>query len=120
MLIEEGKSYTFDNFCLPRSDYSGQFGGYDTPEWSTFKIRVKNIVSALVADNSPAMQLVKHGLTTYTEGNGADKFELAKSNLIKADHHYFMTKRKLTHCLFILVLYFFSLKRGYFNSIQYL
>ena len=84
MLIEEGKSYTFDNFCLPRSDYSGQFGGYDTPEWSTFKIRVKNIVSALVADNSPAMQLVKHGLTTYTEGNGADKFELAKNNLIKA------------------------------------
>lgn len=83
-LIEEGESYTFDNFCLKRSDNQGKYGGADTPEWSTFKIRVKNIVSLLVSENSPAMKLVKDGISSRTEGNGPDKFDVAKSNLIKA------------------------------------
>ncbi len=83
-LIEEGKSYTFANFCLPTSSFPGQYGGADTPEWSTFKIRVKNIVSEIVSENSPAMKLIAKGISLHTEGNGPDQFEIAKSNLIKA------------------------------------
>ncbi len=81
-LIEEGESYTFDNFCLKRLDR--QFGGADSPEWITFKVRVKNIVSTLVSDKSPAMKLVQDGISSPTKGNYFDKFDIAKSNLVKA------------------------------------
>ncbi len=83
-LIEEGEKYTFQNYCLNRNDGQRQYGGADTPEWSTFKIRTKNIVSKLLAENSPAMDLVKKGITTRTEGNYSDNFDIAKSNLLKA------------------------------------
>jgi len=83
-LIEEGESFTFANFCLKRADHKSQYGSADAPEWSTFKIRVRNIVSTLVSENSPAMKLVNDGISTRTEGNGPDKFDLAKSNLITA------------------------------------
>ncbi len=83
-LMQEGESYTFANFCLEKSDREVQFGGADTPEWSTFKIRVKNIILTLVSENSPAMKLVQDGISSSTEGNGSDKFDIAKSNLIKA------------------------------------
>lgn len=85
-LIEEGKSYTFANFCYerPEPQHRGIFGGEDTPEWSTYKIRVKNIVSTLVSDSSPAMELVRDGISIHTQGNGPDKFDAAKYTLIKA------------------------------------
>lgn len=83
-LIEEGKTYTFQNFCLATSEYQGQCGGADTPEWSTFKIRTQNIVSKILSDTSPANTLVAEGITSLTEGNGSDKFDIAKSNLVKA------------------------------------
>jgi len=83
-LIDEGEKYTFSNFCLPHATYQGEYGGADTPEWSTFKIRVKNIVLSLVSENSPAMKLVNDGIGSRTEGNGPDKFDIAKSNLLKA------------------------------------
>ena len=83
-LIEEGKSYTFRNFCLPRNDRQNEFGGADSPEWSTFKIRVKNTISEIVSEASPAMKLVEIGLSTRTEGNYSDKFVTSKNNLIKA------------------------------------
>ncbi|MGR5298482.1 TIR domain-containing protein [Vibrio mediterranei] len=83
-LIEEGESYTFQNFCLKTSNYQGKYGGADTPEWGTFKVRVQNIAEKLLASNSPALTLVAEGITTRTEGNGPDKFEIAQSNLVKA------------------------------------
>ncbi|QSX28541.1 nucleotide-binding protein [Shewanella cyperi] len=83
-LIEEGESYTFQNFCLNTSEYRGKYGGADTPEWGTFKIRVQNIVEKLLADNSPAQSLVAEGIAARTEGNGPDQFDIAKSNLVKA------------------------------------
>lgn len=83
-LIEEGKLFTFTNFCLETASYPGQYGGADTPEWSTFKIRVKNLVSSLVSESSPAIKLVSSGISSRTEGNGPDKFDIAKSNLLKA------------------------------------
>ena len=83
-LIAEGKLFTFNNFCLPNEYYPGQFGGLDTSEWSTFKIRVKNIVSNIVSDESPAIKLINDGLFSPTHGNDRIKFEFAKNNLIKA------------------------------------
>jgi len=83
-LIEEGESYTFQNFCLNTAEYRGKYGGSDTPEWGTFKIRVQNIIEKLLADNSPAQLLVAEGITARTEGNGPDKFDIAKSNLVNA------------------------------------
>lgn len=83
-LIEEGESYTFSNFCLKTASYPGEYGGADTPEWSAFKIRVQNIVLKLVSEISPALKLVKDGISSPTEGNGPEKFDIAKSNLIKA------------------------------------
>lgn len=83
-LLDEGKKFTFSNFCLPNSFYPGQYAGDDTPEWSAFKIRVNNIVKDIVAEDSPAMTLVDIGITVLTEGNGPDNFNVAKANLIKA------------------------------------
>ena len=83
-LIEEGESYTFSNFCLMTSNFPQKYGGADTPEWGAFKIRVRNIVSTLVSDNSPAMKLVLDGLSSPTNGNGPEQFDIAKSNLVKA------------------------------------
>ncbi|MCI2283923.1 nucleotide-binding protein [Colwellia sp. MSW7] len=83
-LIEEGEKFTFQNFCLNIGDYQGRYGGPDTPEWGTFKVRTQNIVAKHLSDNSPAMTLVAEGLTQYTEGNEPAKFEIAKSNLVKA------------------------------------
>lgn len=83
-LIEEGKMYTFRTFCLPNPNFPDQYGGADTPEWNTFKIRTRNIVTQLLSDSSPAARLVAEALGTITENNGPDKFEIAKANLIKA------------------------------------
>ncbi len=83
-LIEEGESFTFNNFCLKRSDSNTLYCGKDTPEWSTYKIRVKNIISKIVEVNSPAVKLVNDGVNYRTEGNSFNKFELAKSNILKA------------------------------------
>ena len=69
---------------MKRADQKINYGGVDGPKWSTFKIRVRNIVSTLVSENSPAMKLVKVGVSTHTEGNIQGKFDLVKNNLITA------------------------------------
>jgi predicted nucleotide-binding protein len=83
-LIEEGEKFNFLNFSLPTSEYQGKYGGPDSPEWGTFKIRTQNIVAKHLSDNSPAMALVAEGLASYTEGNEPAKFEIAKTNLVKS------------------------------------
>ena len=83
-LIEEGEKFTFQNFCLSRLEGQGKYSGPDTPEWGTFKIRTENIVSKLLAENSPAMTLVAEGISAITKGNYPDQFDIAKTNLLKA------------------------------------
>ena len=83
-LIQEGEAFSFQNFCLGTASYQVRYGGADTPEWGAFKIRTQNIVSKLLADSSPAVALVAEGVTAPTEGNGPDKFDIAKSNLVTA------------------------------------
>lgn len=83
LLLEEGKQFNFDNFCVNHR-LNGQFGGEDAPDWMKWKIRTFNIIHKLFSDKSPANLLAKSGLDIQTPGNGIANFELAKSSLIKA------------------------------------
>ncbi|MDO3722242.1 nucleotide-binding protein [Marinobacter sp. chi1] len=83
-LIEEGENFDFQNFCFPHSSHPGEFAGADTPEWKTFKIRALNLVSKHLSQNSPAVALAHKGAGIRTQNNGRDKFEIVKSNFIKA------------------------------------
>jgi predicted nucleotide-binding protein len=83
-LINEGESYLFSNFCRPHSSNPRAYAGADTPEWAAFKIRVRNVVSQLAADSSPAVKLMEDGFFSHTEDYDHKQFENAKANLIEA------------------------------------
>jgi len=86
-LILEGDKFTFQNFSsLQKTDYGdyGVYGGPDSAEWGTFKVRAYNIVKKLMAENSPAMLLVAKGTQETTNGYAADRFEGAKENIVKS------------------------------------
>lgn len=83
-LIEAGRKFTFQNFCYPRSDFPGQYGGADTSEWLEWKTRSRNFVSQSMADESPAVKLVNEALRIKTAGNTPDSFERARATFLKA------------------------------------
>lgn len=83
-LIEEGQKFTWSNFCRPHASYAGQYGGVDTAEWLTWKTRSRNAVDRICNELSPARALAEKGVSARTQGNGPDRFESAKSNLLKA------------------------------------
>ena len=83
-LIETGNNFNFQNFCYPNSSYPNEFGGEDTVEWMEWKTRTKNIILKSMSDNSPAAQMISEALSIRTEGNEPEKFERAKSSLLKA------------------------------------
>ncbi|MCG5513751.1 TIR domain-containing protein [Ectothiorhodospira shaposhnikovii] len=83
-LIEEGQKFNWSNFCQPDASYPGQYGGTDTPDWLAWKTRSRNTVDRICKDSSPARALVAKGASAYTQGNGPEQFESAKSNLLKA------------------------------------
>lgn len=81
-LIEKGESFTFENFS--NSLAAGTFGGKDSPDWSIFKTRTKNVICEIVEKDSPAMILVEEALIMKTEGNYISTFNLVKEKLISA------------------------------------
>jgi 2-iminoacetate synthase len=89
MLIEEGKSYTFDNFCLPRSDYSGQFGGYDTPEAedddsSQFDVSDKRTLDEVIKWLMELGYIPSFCTACYRAGRTGDRFmQLCKTKQIQ-------------------------------------
>lgn len=83
-LLEEGRGFTFQNFCYPNESFPGQFGGDDKPEWLAWKTRVHNMVTKLAAEKSSAFLLAEEAVRIRTSGNGPDKFERAKSTLMKS------------------------------------
>ena len=83
-LLEEGRGFTFQNFCYPNEYSPGEFGGEDTPEWLTWKTRTYNLATKMAAENSPAFQLAKEGTKIGTKSNRPDRFERAKSTLLRA------------------------------------
>jgi len=83
-LLDEGRGFTFSNFCYPNDRYPGEYAGEDTPEWLAWKTRARNIVQELCSENSSASRLAREGYRTVTKGNGPDMFERAKSTLLKA------------------------------------
>jgi predicted nucleotide-binding protein len=82
-LLEEGRKFTFQNFCF-RNESGHQYGGADTPEWLAWKTRAFNAIEIISAANSPAVRLSEVGVTAPTEGYYADAFERAKGSLLKA------------------------------------
>jgi len=83
MLIEEGKKYTFHNFCFPNESGS-QYGGTDKPEWLLWKNSVFSRINQVVSEGSPAVKLAKIGLELETKGYYSDHFEQAKGSLLRA------------------------------------
>ena len=61
-----------------------RFGGTDSPEWSTWKIRCRNVIWQLFEENSPSRLLIIQGVEVPTKGNYPDKFELAKATYLLA------------------------------------
>ena len=82
-LITRGQGFTFQNFCHPNENGS-QFGGEDTAEWLTWKTRADNLVHRFMAEGSAACRLVEEAIEIHTKGNYSDKFDRAKSTLLKA------------------------------------
>lgn len=83
-LLEEGRGFTFQNFCYPSGGFPGEFGGDDKPEWLAWKTRTHNLITKLAAENSPAYLLAEEAVKIRTSGNEPDKFERAKSTLMKS------------------------------------
>jgi len=83
-LIDEGEKFNFQNFCYPRTDYPGKYGGDDTPEWLAWKTRCRNLIGQVLDENSPSNLLIKQGLGVRTAGNHPIEFEKAKSTLLLA------------------------------------
>lgn len=83
-LIEKGNEFTSRNFCFPNESYPGEFGGSDVSEWLEWKTRASNTIAKSMAPDSPAVRMAKTAIAIQTKGYGFDKFERAKSTLIKA------------------------------------
>lgn len=83
-LIAEGHSFNFNNFSQPHGSYPGQFAGSEKAEWVEWKTRVQRVVSKLMAQNSPAVELVNRGYLTKTRGNGINTFNTAKEAMLRA------------------------------------
>jgi hypothetical protein len=80
-LIDEGEKFNFQNFCYPRTDYPGKYGGDDTPEWLAWKTRCRNLIGQVLDENSPSNLLIKQGLGVRTTGNHPIEFEKAMLSL---------------------------------------
>ena len=82
-LITEGKAFTESTYCYPNSS-GNHFGGDDTPEWTTWKTRVRNLVRRTVSDDSPAIRLSVEAARFSTSGNYHTEFQKARTTFLKA------------------------------------
>lgn len=82
-LLEEGREFTFQNFCFPNESGS-EYGGQDTPAWLAWKTRSFNVITRVVSDGSPATRLAEAALGVHTIGNYSATFERARDSLLKA------------------------------------
>jgi len=83
-LLDEGDKFNFNNFAYPNRQYPGQFGGPDTPKWTTWKTRVYNTTESMCAIGSPGHKLVDSAMNVVTAGNNPQEFERAKSFFMEA------------------------------------
>lgn len=83
-LIAQGNYFNFNNFSQPHSSYPGKYAGSETVEWIEWKTRVQRVVNNLMAQSSPAVDLVNRGYYTKTRGNSIDAFNTAKESMLRA------------------------------------
>ena len=72
-LLEEGRNFTFENFCYPNETDEGQFCGADLPEWLAWKTRTGNVVRKLASPESSALVLAETALGINTRGSFLDE-----------------------------------------------
>ncbi len=80
-LIEEGQSFTYENF----SEQSDR--GYPeslTPQWFSWTGRTRMLVEATLGMESPVGEILSIGVNTSVIGHGRDEFNNAKSHIIGA------------------------------------
>src|ERR1700730_14573480 len=83
-LLAQGRDFTFENFSDGNESFPGQYGGPDKPEWVAWKTRTQKLVTRLALEHLPAFRLAQEGVSVSTAGYGAERFERAKSTLVKA------------------------------------
>lgn len=80
-LIEEGQSFTYENFS-EKNDYGHPESL--TPKWFSWIGRTRMLVEATLGMESPVGEMLDIGLKMYVIGNEQDKFNKAKSHIIGA------------------------------------
>lgn len=83
-LQEEGRQFSFSNFCYADPEYGGRFAGDDRPEWTTWATRVQNLVEQTMHKDSPAVRLVDEARLIRTEGNSASQFDRKRDLYLRA------------------------------------
>jgi predicted nucleotide-binding protein len=84
ILIEKCLEFTFENYCLRSNSSERKYGGFDSPEWNTFKIRSRNFIHSVASSESSAVNLIDTSLAIRTEGNCSDRFELQRGGILKS------------------------------------
>jgi len=82
-LIEDGEEFQWENCSAPSSKAEGIYGKPST-EWDVWVSRINKILEKSVKENSEPYIYYKSAFGTVIKGNFRDKFDLAKSNYVKA------------------------------------
>ena len=81
-LIEEGQTFTYQNFCSSRGEY-GYPESY-SEEWLIWQNRTKTFIDAKFGQDSVPAQTIDKGLRIRTLGYGEDRFMNAKTRILSA------------------------------------
>ena len=81
-LIEQGQSFTYQNFCSSWGEY-GYPESY-SEEWIVWQSRAKTFVNAKFGEESVPAQTLERGLGYRLLGNGESKFTNAKTLILSA------------------------------------
>ena len=80
-LLKAGAEFNFGNFAVKsRNGYPSHY----KPEWIAWRARVNGAITSLFEPKSAPVEMVAAAGRLQVIGNGADKFELAKSHLMGA------------------------------------
>jgi predicted nucleotide-binding protein len=80
-LIRLGEKFTYANFSAKsRHGYPSHY----LPDWVAWRARVNGAITSMFEATSAPVQMVQAGSRLQVIGNGADKFELAKSHYMGA------------------------------------
>jgi predicted nucleotide-binding protein len=83
-LLRLGQGFNFNNFFIKDDSVWGLHAGPDSPEWLSWKTRVGNLVSEVVENDSPPIEMLAQAWQIETLGHDRTYFERQKNLLISA------------------------------------